>query len=121
MQVSSSHTGGTTNSATTLVVSSVANYGETMLVEILRSDRTNKQGNVLLDSGAQISLKHLWVAEELHLKGTDVTIMIAKVGGKEEEMTTKIFRFHVRSLENKASYSVTAMGIPYITSDISDI
>jgi len=47
--------------------------------------------------------------------------MIAKVGGEEEEMTTKIFHFCVRSIENKATYSVTAMGIPYISSDISDI
>ena len=76
---------------------------------------------MLLDSGAQISLIRLSVAEELRLKGKDVTITIANVGGEEEEMTTKIFRFRVSSLENKASYSVTAVGIPYISSDISDI
>ena len=103
----------------------MANNGETMLpivqVEILGSDRTNKQGSVLLDSGAQISLIRLTVAEELRSKGKDVTITIANVGGEEEEMTTKIFRFRVSSLENKASYSVTAVGIPYISSDISDI
>ena len=119
------HTAGTTNSATTVAISSVANNGETMLptvlVEILGSGRASKKGNALLDSGAQISLIRLSVAEELGLKGKDVTITIAKVGGEEEEMKTKIFRFRIRSLENKASYSVTAVGIPYISSDISDI
>ena len=110
------HTAGTTNSPTTVAISSVANNGKTMLptvlVEILGPDRASKQGNALLDSGAQISLIRLSVAEELRLKGKDVTITIAKVGGEEEEMTTKIFRFRVRSLENIASYSVTAVGIP---------
>lgn len=119
------HTAGTTNPPTALVVSSVANNGEAMLpivlVEILGSDRANKQGNVLLDSGAQISLIRFSVAEELRLKGKDVTITIAKVGGEEEEMTTKIFRVRVKSLENKTSYPVTAVGIPYISSNISEI
>ena len=61
------------------------------------------------------------MAEELRLKGKDVTITIAKVGGEEEEITTKMFSVHVRSLENKASYSVKAVGIPCISSNISRI
>ena len=85
------HTAGTTNSATTMVISSVANNGKTMLptvlVEILGSDRASKQGNALLDSSAQISLIRLLVVEELRLKGKDVSIMIAKIIGEEEETT----------------------------------
>ena len=92
-----------------------------VLAEILGTERANKQGNVLLDSGAQISLICLSVAEELRLKGKDVTITIAKVGGEEDEIATKMFRVRVRSLENKASYSVTAVGIPCISSNISKI
>ena len=61
------------------------------------------------------------MAEKLRLKGKDVTITIAKVGGEEEEIATKMFRVRVRSLENKASYSVTAVGIPCISSNISKI
>ena len=61
------------------------------------------------------------MAEELRLKGKDVTITIAKVGGEEEEIATKMFRVRVRSLENKASYSVTAVRIPCISSNISKI
>ena len=61
------------------------------------------------------------MAEELRLKGKDVTITIAKVGGEEEEIATKMFRVRVRSLENKVSYSVTAVGIPCISSNISKI
>ena len=108
-----------------MAISSVANNGKTMLptvlVEVLGSDRASKQGNALLDSGPQISLICVSVAEELRLKGKDVSLMIAKIIGEEEEMTTKIFHFHVMSLENKASYSVTVMEIPYVSSDISDI
>ena len=61
------------------------------------------------------------MVEELRLKGKDVTITIAKVGGEEEELTTKIFRVLVKSLENKTSYPVTAVGITYISSNTSEI
>ena len=47
--------------------------------------------------------------------------MIAKVRGEEEERTTKIFRVRVRSLESKACFLVTAVGIPYISSNISEV
>lgn len=76
---------------------------------------------MLLDSGAQVSLIRLSVAEELRLKGKDVTIVIAKVGGEEEEMTTKIFRVRIRSLENQGIHTVMAVGIPCISSDITKI
>lgn len=92
-----------------------------VLAEILGTDRASKQGNVLLDSGMQISLIRSSAAEELRLKGKHVTITIAKVRGEKEEITTKMFRVRVSSLENKASYSVTAVGISCISSNISKI
>lgn len=92
-----------------------------VLVEILGQKSTNKQGNALLDSGAQISLIRLSKAEELCLKHKDVTITITKIGGNKEEITTEIFRVGVRSLENKAYFSVTAVGIPFISSNISEV
>ena len=47
--------------------------------------------------------------------------MIAKVPGEEEERTTKIFYVRVRSLESKACFLVSAVGIPYISSNISEV
>ena len=102
---------GSPNSA--VAISSVTNDGEAMLPiivpEILGTNQASRQGNVLLDSGAQISRIRSSVAEELRLKGKDVTITIAKVGGEEEKITTKMFRVRVRSLESKVSYSVAAV------------
>ena len=113
------------NSAIAMAISSVANDGEAMLpivlVEILGTDGANKQGNVLLDSGAQIRLIRLSLTAELRLKGKDVTITIAKVGGEEEEILTKIFRVRVRSLKNKACHPVTVVGIPCRSSNIAMI
>ena len=56
---------------------------------------TVKQGSLLLDSNAQVNLIKLSLAKELGLKGKDVTITLAKVGGVEEELTTKMFRVHI--------------------------
>ena len=61
---------GSPNSAVAIL--SVTNDGEAMLpivlAEILGTDRVTKQGNVLLDTGAQISLIRSSMAEELRLK-----------------------------------------------------
>jgi len=54
-------------------------------------DGLYKHGNVLLDSGAQISLIRLEIATNLGLEGKSVSITITKVGGEEEEMITKVF------------------------------
>ena len=92
-----------------------------MCVEILGPD-TAKQGNLLLDSGAQVSLIKLSVAKELGLKGKDVTITLAKVGGEEEELITKLFRVRIRSLGNRRDiHTITAVGIPCISIDITEI
>ena len=90
-------------------------------MEILGPD-TAKQGNLLLDSGAQVSLIKLSVAKELGLKGNDVTITLAKVGGEEEELITKLFRVRIRSLGNRRDiHTITAVGIPCISSEITEI
>ena len=47
--------------------------------------------------------------------------MIAKVRGEEEERTTKIFHVRVRSSESKDCFLVTAVGIPYISCNISEV
>ena len=68
------------------VSSAVSNRGAVLpvvSVNILAANR-NKRVNLLLDSGAQISLIRLSLAEEMNLKGKDVTVTIEKVGGEEE-------------------------------------
>ena len=114
------HGANATNSATALTVSSVAGSKQAILpvilVEILGSESIKRQGNLLLDSGAQVRKIKLSVAEELGLKGKKVTITIAKVGGEEEELTTKLFRVRIRSIVINR-----AVGIPCISSDITEI
>ena len=84
-------------------------------------DGLYKHGNVLLDSGAQISLIRLETATSLGLEGKSVSITITKVGGEEEEMITKVFNVQVTSLDNKKTFPVKAIGIPCISDDIVDI
>ena len=118
------HPASATNSATALTVSSVTSNKQSILpivsVEILGSESV-KQGNLLLDSGAQVSLIRLSLAEQLGLKGKDVTITLAKVGGEEEELTTKLFRVRIRSLADRRDiHTVTTVGIPCISSDATE-
>lgn len=80
-----------------------------------------KRGNVLLDSGAQISLIKSETAENLGLKGRDVSVNIAKVGGEEETIRTKSYRVPVRGIEDTKKYSITAIGIPCISQDVKGI
>lgn len=55
-----------------------------------------KRGNVLLDSGAQISLIRRETADSLELRGKDICVNITKVGGEEEEeIETKIYNVPV--------------------------
>jgi len=67
-----------------------------------------KHRNILLDSGAQISLIRLETAENLLLEGKIASITITKVGGEEEEMKTKAYKVQVTSLENQKTFSLRA-------------
>jgi len=81
-----------------------------------------KHANVLLDSGTQTSLIRLETAEILGLGGKCVSVTITKVGGEEEEMTTKVFKVQVTSLDNqKKTFTVKAIGIPRISDDVVDV
>ena len=84
-------------------------------------DGLYKHGNILLDSGAQISLICLETAENLRLEGKSVSITITKVGGEEEEMSTKAYKVRITSLENRKTFSLKAIGIPCISDDIVDV
>ena len=76
-----------------------------------------KHGNVLLDSGAQISLIRLETAKNLGLEGKNVSITITKVGGEEEDMVTRAYKVQVTSLENQKTFSIKAISIPCISDE----
>ncbi|CAB3991185.1 PREDICTED: uncharacterized protein LOC107334806 [Paramuricea clavata] len=90
-------------------------------VQISGKNNRHKQGNILLDSGAQISLICTSTAKNLDLKGKDVSITIRKVGGEEEMLATKVYQVPITSLESGAKFTVKAVGIPHISDDISNI
>ena len=55
-------------------------------------NRIQKKGNILLDTGPQVSLIRYDIAELLGLKGRDYSVAIAKVSGEEETKRTKEYR-----------------------------
>ena len=88
---------------------------------VLGSSGLKKRANVLLDSGAQISLIKTSVAKDLKLKGKDVVVTLIKVGCQEEELHTKVYRVTVQSLEDQSCHTIQAVGIPFLSDEISDV
>ena len=84
-------------------------------------DGMQKQGNILLDSGAQISLIRDETAVSLGLKGKNTSITIKKVGGDEETIATKIYRVPVCTSDWGHTYSVKAIGIAHISDDVTPV
>ena len=80
-----------------------------------------KRGNVLLDSGAQLSLIRQDTAERLELERDNISITLTKVGGEEEEITTKVYKVNISPPDNKNKYVVKAVSIPTISDDITAI
>ncbi|KAJ8022200.1 hypothetical protein HOLleu_39614 [Holothuria leucospilota] len=78
-------------------------------------------GNVLFDSGAEISLVRLSVAENLNLKGRHVDVTITKLGGEQEQIQTKRFQLQIKSLETDRLYQIQAIGLPTISEEIEEI
>jgi hypothetical protein len=80
----------------------LANENQESLLPMISSNicgtnKMYKRGNVLFESGAQISLIKEETAESLGLKGKDVSITITKVGGEEEKVKSKAYRVPVTS------------------------
>ncbi len=71
-------------------VASLSDQNDSMLpviaANICGSNGVHKSGNVLFDSGAQISLVRKETADNLGLIGKYVTVNIVKVGGEEQEI-----------------------------------
>ena len=77
-----------------------------------------KCGNILLDSGAQISLIRQDTAETLGLKGKDVSITITKVGGEDETMKTKEYNVQLTCIDSNKRFTIKAIGIHSISDKI---
>ena len=110
---------------TAIAVASVVNNKGSLLPVItakaVGQNGSEQLSNVLLDSGAQISLIRLDLAKRLNLTGKDVRIIVTKVGGEEEEMTSKVYQVHVKSLENGIVHAVKAVGIPCKSNEITEV
>lgn len=72
-----------------------------VIVDVISSKGTVKQGNLLLDSGAEISLIRRGFAEELRLKGTPITITMVNVSRFEKKGP---LRFSAKAPYNKARH-----------------
>ena len=72
------------------------------------------EATIFFDSGAQISMIRSSLAESLSLQSKPVKILITKVGGIEEELTTKIYKFPVCTSDGKAVQVIQAVGIHQI-------
>ncbi|XP_022777780.1 uncharacterized protein LOC111319232 [Stylophora pistillata] len=77
-----------------------------------------KNGNILRDTGAQVSLIRSDTAELLGLKGRDTSVTIARVGGEEETIRTKEYRVPVSSVDDRKKHSIKAIGIPSISDEM---
>ena len=86
---------------------------------VLGANGLKRKGNVLLDSGAQISLIKTSVAKDLKLSVKDVVVTLIKVGCQEEELHTKVYRVTVQSLEDHSYHTIQAVGIPSLCDEIS--
>ena len=75
------------------------------------------EANVFYDSGAQISMIRRSYAESLALEGKPINIVITKVGGVEEELTTKLYKVPVYNSDGKRVQIVQAVGITQISED----
>jgi hypothetical protein len=86
-------------------VASVDNGKESMLpviqAEVLGQEGKRRKANILLDSGAQVSLIRNSVAKDLRLKGKDADVTITKVGVKKRRSIrsyTKLVYCHSRTI-----------------------
>ena len=84
--------------------------------DIYSCNNLQKRGNLLFDSGAQISLIRQETADSLGLRGKETSVTTTKVGGQEEEIHTKVYNVLISAIDDRRTHSVKAIGIPVISS-----
>ncbi|XP_072171963.1 uncharacterized protein [Diadema setosum] len=104
-------------------VASVSSTGALLplvIVELHGDQGKRWKGNLLLDSGSQISLIRQDLASEMQLSGVPTTITISKIGGEEESLQTQQYRVPIRELNStNRPFLITAVGIPCISENIA--
>ena len=113
------------SNAVNIGVASLHENEEAMLpvtsADIFGCNNLRKRGNVLFDSGAQVSLIRQETADSLGLRGKETSVTITKVGGQEEEINTKVYNVPISAIDDRRTYSVKAIGIPVISNESSSI
>ncbi|PIK44782.1 hypothetical protein BSL78_18362 [Apostichopus japonicus] len=71
-------------------------------------------GNVLLDSGANVTLIRVKVAEQLGLEGKPISVDLDILGGDVQAYQTKVYRLKMYSA-NQREYTISAVGVPEIS------
>ena len=93
-----------------------------LTVDVLGKEKTVTKGNVLLDSGAQISLIREEFASELQLSGVPTRITVTKIGGQKEVLQTHKYRVPIREVKSGGKPVVIhAVGIPCISENVSAV
>ena len=69
--------------------------------DLFGSNNLRKRGNVLFDSGAQVSLIRQETADYLGLKAKKISVTITKVGGQEEEIKTKVYNVPISAIDDR--------------------
>lgn len=93
-----------------------------LIGEAIGQDNVKKKSNVLLDSGAQISLIKQSFANDLQLQGKKTLISFTKQGGTAEELETCMYKVPVKALgKNSRVHMVSAIGLPCINDDIAEV
>ncbi|KAG1650305.1 hypothetical protein GQR58_028141 [Nymphon striatum] len=107
------------------IVNTVVESEHQSLLPVVQAEVLGSKGkciaNVLLDSGAQVSLIRIRVAEQLELRGQPVSTKIIKIGGVEEEINTKLYYFKVRPMNKSELFEIRAIGIPDISEDLCEV
>ena len=79
------------------------------------------EANIFYNSGAQVSMIPSSYAESLHLENKPIRIVITKVGGAEEDMSTSIYKVPVCTNDGRIVQTIDAIGIPKISEDTPDV
>ena len=104
-------------------VNSLQDKGKILLPVITGADKAPSanvatKASIFFDSGAQISMVRSSFAESLSLESKPVKILITKVGGVKEELSTKLYKVPICAVDGKTVQAIQAVGIPQISNEV---
>ena len=79
------------------------------------------EASIFFDSGAQISMVRSSFAEFLSLESKPAKIFITKVGGVEEELSTKLYKVPICAVDGKTVQAIQAVGIPQMSDEVDEV